>query len=67
MIKTLNLYSKISVFVFGSSILLWIINDAILKAKIPIEIVGHIFFLSLGLFIGVHSCIDVIKRSTNNK
>ncbi len=62
MIKRLSLYSKISSFIFAASIGLHMVNDIFLKKKVPGEIIGYVFWFSLGLFIGVNCCIDVVKR-----
>ncbi len=65
--RNLQLYSKIAIVLLVSSISLWMLNDLILNMKIPIEIIGYIVFFSLGIFIGVHCCIDAIKRHSINQ
>jgi hypothetical protein len=48
-----------------ASILFYIVNDAILQGRVPLEIIGYIIFFFLGTFVGVQCCIDLFKR--NNK
>ena len=66
MVKRLSLYSKISIYFFASSIAFYVFNEAILKYKVPLEIVGYLIFFSLGLFIGTQCCIDVIRRKEDD-
>ena len=63
MVKRLNLYSRISSLLFVASILFYVLNDAIFESRVPLEIVGYIIFFSLGAFVGVQCCIDLLKKS----
>jgi hypothetical protein len=64
MYKRLIIYQKISIYLFALNMGFYIINDSVLKKAIPIEIVGYSLFLSLGLFIGVNICIDVLRKDS---
>jgi hypothetical protein len=64
MYKRLIIYQKISIYLFALNMGFYILNDSVLKKAIPIEIVGYSFFLSLGLFIGVNICIDVLRKDS---
>jgi len=55
------IFHRIFLFFFGFNIVFYIVNDAFLK-KIPLEIVGYSFFLSLGLYVGFHVCLGEVKR-----
>jgi hypothetical protein len=43
------------------------VNDALLKKKIPTDLIGYLVFLSLGLYVGFHVCQDEVKRIANGK
>ena len=62
--KRLTIYHRVSLFFFLFSIGLYIINDAFLKCKVHVEVVGYLLFLSLGIYIGFHVCLDEMKRLT---
>jgi len=61
------LFHKVALFLFLFSIGLFILNGTFLKKKIPIELVGYLVFLSLGLYVGFHFCLDEVKRMMNRK
>jgi hypothetical protein len=62
MYKRINILHRIFLSFFLLSLGVFIVNDSILKKRIPIEIVGYIFFLSLGIYVGFHVCLDELKR-----
>jgi hypothetical protein len=62
MYRRLIIYQKNSIYLFAANIGFYILNDSILKKAVPIEIVGYSLFLSLGFFIGVNICIDVLWK-----
>ena len=64
MYKRLIIYQKISIYLFAANMGFYILNDSVLKKAVPIEIVGYSLFLSLGLFIGVNICIDVLRKES---
>ena len=64
MYKRLIIYQKISIYLFAANMGFYILNDSILKKAVPTEIVGYSLFLSLGLFIGVNICIDVLRKES---
>ena len=64
MYKRLIIYQKISIYLFAANMGFFILNDSILKKAVPNEIVGYSLFLSLGLFIGVNICIDVLRKES---
>ena len=61
MVTRFTLYSQISIYFFALSVAFYLFNDAVLKYKVPLEIVGYLIFFSLGIFIGTQCCIDVIR------
>ena len=60
--RRLRVYQKIITYFFIFNIIFYIINDAFFRNAIPLEIIGYMFFLSLGIYIGFHVCIHEIKR-----
>jgi hypothetical protein len=62
MYKRINIIHRLAVGFFLFSIGLYIVNDAFLKNKIPLDIIGYLTFLSLGFYAGFHVCLDEIKR-----
>jgi hypothetical protein len=64
MYKRLIIYQKISIYLFAANMGFYILNDSILKKVVPIEIVGYSLFLSLGFFIGVNICIDLLRKAS---
>ena len=62
-----RLYHRIALCLFIFSFGLYILNDTLLKKKIPIELIGYLVFLSLGLYVGFHVCLDEVKRMSNKK
>ena len=64
MYKRLIIYQKISIYLFVANMGFYILNDSILKKAVPIEIVGYSLFLSVGFFIGVNICIDVLRKES---
>jgi hypothetical protein len=64
MYKRLITYQKISIYLFAANMGFYVLNDSVLKKVVPIEIVGYSLFLSLGLFIGVNVCIDVLRKES---
>lgn len=53
---SINLFNKILAAFFMLNIVLDIINEKILGSSIPVEIVGYLFWLSLGLYLGFELC-----------
>jgi hypothetical protein len=54
---------KIAAILFLASLGLYIINESFLNSRIPIEIIGYLVFLSLGLYVGFHVCLgEIIYR-----
>jgi len=66
MYKRINSIHRLSVGFFLFSIALYIVNDAFLKKKIPLDVVGYLVFLSLGFYVGFHVCLSEIKRMKRN-
>jgi hypothetical protein len=62
MYKRINILHRIFLSFFIFSLGLYVVNDSILRKWIPIEIVGYIVFLSLGIYVGFHVCLDELKR-----
>ena len=54
--KRFNLYQQCLAVFFIINLFLDIINKKILNSAIPSEIVGYLFWLSLGLFLGFKLC-----------
>lgn len=65
--RRLIIYQKLSAYLFALGILFYVVNDSLLKRKVPIEIVDYFLFFSLGIFIGVNICIDVMRNNSKNK
>lgn len=53
---SISLFNKILAAFFMLNIVLDIINEKILASSIPVEIVGYLFWLSLGLYLGFELC-----------
>jgi hypothetical protein len=62
MYKRINIIHRLALGFLGFSLGLYIVNDAFLKKKIPLEIIGYLVFLSLGFYVGFHVCLGEIKR-----
>jgi hypothetical protein len=60
-------YHRIGLVLCIFSLGLYIINDALLKSKMPTDLIGYLVFLSLGLYVGFHACLQEMKRLTNDK
>jgi len=67
MSKRLILFHRITLLFFIFSFGLYFVNDALLKKKIPTDLIGYLVFLSLGLYVGFHVCQDEVKRMANGK
>jgi len=69
--KRFSFYERGLTFFFMINIFLDVINDKLLDSVIPGEIVGYLFWLSLGLYLGFRLCKyeygNVIKDSQNKK
>jgi hypothetical protein len=59
-------YRKIVIGIFGFAIVLGLINDIYLNKVIPLEIIGYIFFLSTGIYIGFFFCINGVNHAMKN-
>ena len=67
MSKRIFLFHRIAAVFFLFSLGLCVITGSFLKSRIPIEIVGYLVFLSLGLYVGFQVCLGEIKRMINSK
>jgi len=54
--KRFNTYEKSLAAFFVINIFLDVINKYILKSIIPKEIIGYLFWLSMGLYLGFRLC-----------
>jgi hypothetical protein len=59
-------YRKIVTAIFGFGIALHLINDIYLNKAIPLEIIGYIFFLCSGIYIGFYFCINGVNHMMKN-
>ncbi len=64
MYKRLIIFQKVSIYLFAANMGFYILNDSILKKAVALESVGYSLFLSLGFFIGVNICIDVLRKES---
>lgn len=60
--KRLNIYEGIIAVNFILNIAIYIVNEDYLQYVIPKEIVGYMFWLSLGLCLGFQLCKYEFKR-----
>jgi hypothetical protein len=67
MSKRLIIFHRVALVFFLFSLGLYIVNDAFLKKKIPLELIGYMVFLSLGIYVGFHLCLDEVKRMNKKK
>jgi hypothetical protein len=67
MSKRIFLFHRIAAVFFLFSLGFCVITGSFLKSRIPIEIVGYLVFLSLGLYVGFQVCLGEIKRMINRK
>lgn len=61
--KMFSIYDKLIASFFILNLFLDVINEKILDSFIPNEIVGYLFWLSLGLFLGFQLCKFEYKKS----
>jgi hypothetical protein len=54
--KRFNIYQQGLAALFIVALFLDVINKKVLNSAIPVEIVGYLFWLSLGLFLGFKLC-----------
>lgn len=54
--KRFNIYQQGLALFFIVSLVFDIINKKLLESRVPTEIVGYMFWLSLGLFLGFRLC-----------
>jgi len=64
--KRFSFYDKGLVVFFMINLFLDVINKKILYSTIPSEIVGYLFWLSLGLFLGFKLCKYEYSRTLKN-
>ena len=65
--KRIIIIHRLAEISFSSSIALYLINDTLLKKKIPLEIVGYILFLNLGFYVGFHLALREVERERKKK
>ena len=64
--KRLSYYDKVLAMFFMINIFLDIINKKVLNSVIPNEIIGYLFWISLGLYLGFQICKYEFKRVLKN-
>lgn len=63
--KRFNFYEKFFAAFFIINLFLDVLNRKLLNSSIPSEIVGYLFWLSLGLYLGFQLCKYEYKRVWN--
>ncbi len=63
--KRFNNYEKSITAFFMLNIFLDVVNKKLLNSIIPVEIIGYLFWLSLGLFLGFRWCKYEFTRVWN--
>lgn len=65
--KRINIIRKLASAFFMFSLGLYIVNDALLKKRIPLEIIGYVVFLSVGFYIGFHLALSEVERESSRR
>jgi hypothetical protein len=64
--KRLLIYEWVTIFIFLSSLFLFILNKDYIKSMVLEQLFGYLFWLSLGLYLGFQWCkkefVRIIKR-----